>query len=93
MISCSIVGLLCIFHDSMVINGLSNCAHMKCASRGAQTITTYMKELVTNESKSHPFVRGFWQYAWWHCLSRSERDAYPLVSLSFVACVIENFRE
>ena len=50
-------------------------------------------EGVTNESKSHPLVRGSWKYPWWHCLSKNERDAYPLLSLSLVACVIETLPE
>ena len=60
---------------------------------GAHTTDAYMREGVTNESKSHPLVHGSWKYAWWHCLSRSERDAYPLVSLSLAAWVIENLLE
>ena len=35
-------------------------------------------------------VRGSWKCTWWHYLSKSERDAYPFVSLSFIAHVMEN---
>ena len=66
---------------------------MKDGKPGARIIDAYMRERVTNESKSHPLVHGSWKYAWWHCLSKSERDAYPLVSLSLAAWVIENLPE
>ena len=86
MISCGNVGLRQICRDNIVTNGLSTCDHMKGGSPGAQTIAAYMREGVTNELKSHPFVCGSWKCDWWHCRSKSESDTYPLVSLSFAAC-------
>ena len=52
-----------------------------------------MRERVTNESKNNTLVCGSWKYVWWHCLSKSERDAYPLVSLPLAAYVTENLPE
>ena len=53
---------------------------MKGGSPGAQTNDAYTGEGVTNELKSHHLV----------VLSKSERDAYPLVNLYLSARVIEN---
>ena len=92
IMSCGTVDLLRSWRDNIVTKGLSNCVHMKDGRPGAHTTDAYMREGVTNESKSHPLVRGSWKYAWWHCLSKSERDAYPLISLSLVAWVIENYK-
>ena len=90
MMSCGTFDLLQSWCDILITNDLSICAHMKGGSPRAQTTDAYMREGVTNESKSHPLVRGSWKYALWYCLSKSDQDAYPLASLSLTICVIEN---
>ena len=93
-ISCGTVGLLRICLDSIMTNGLSNWFQVEGERPGAQTTDAYMREGVTNESKSHPLVRGSWKCAWWHYLSKSERVIYiypyPFVTLSVVIFAIEN---
>ena len=82
--------LIKILHDSIITNGLSNCDHRKGGSPKVLATVEYMREGVTNKSTSHLLIHDSWKHVWWHCLSKSKREAYPLVGLSFVASIIEN---
>ena len=55
---------------------------------GAQTTDAYMRE---GGRQGITPVSGSWKYVCGHYLFKSERDAYPLISISLVAYVIENF--
>ena len=89
-ISCGTIDLPQFCCDNITTNGLSNYDLMKYGSPTSQTVPTYMREGVTNTSMSHPFVHGSWKYVWWHYLSKSKRKTYPIVSVSFVTCIIGN---
>ena len=70
-------------------NGLSNCDHIRGGNPRAKITTTYMRQKSLMSQRSTPLFRAL-ESMFGGILSKSERDMYPLVSLSFVACVIEN---
>ena len=93
MTPCGTLDLLRSLCDYIITNGLSSFTHLKGGVALECNPPMHTWEGVTNELKSHPLVLGSWNYAWWHCLSESERDAYPIDSLSLATCVIENLPE
>ena len=85
MISCGIVDLLRICRDNVMTNGLSNCDHIRGGNPRAKITTTYMRQKSLMSQRSTPLFRAL-ESMFGGILSKSERDMYPLVSLSFVAC-------
>ena len=56
MISCGIVDLLQISRDGVMINGLSNCDHMKSGIPKAQTIIAYMRKGSLMNQRATPWL-------------------------------------